>query len=236
MREAFETLVAFECLVHDFDRGEHGEYLNSDVQSMWIGYEAGRQAARAQGDAEPVAWWDGDTGEPETAFQFERDNIYAIPVFAHLPKAQAVPNGWKLVPEEPAEEMTNAAMEVLLNRGDIYENQYGEIVVETITPRHLLKAMLTAAPLAAEQQPEPDVSGLVEAAEAALEEIENIMHEAYNSAYPVCCGRVGSECCGSPEPEWDEADQRMTGRLAPHQKALRIALAAHRKQEDSGDE
>lgn len=74
------------------------------------------------------------------------------------------------------------------------------------------------------------VSWLVEAAEAALGEIEGIMQEAYNSAYPVCCGRPGSECCGSPEPEWEEADQRMMDRLEPHQKALREALAAHRKQ------
>lgn len=79
------------------------------------------------------------------------------------------------------------------------------------------------------QQPAPDVAGLVEAAEAALGEIEDIMQEAYNSAYPVCCGRPGSECCGSPEPEWEETDQRMMDRLAPHQKALREALAAHRK-------
>ena|SRR5690554_2346044 len=73
------------------------------------------------------------------------------------------------------------------------------------------------------------VSGLADAAEAALGEIEDIMQEAYNSAYPVCCGRPGSECCGSPEPEWEEADQRMMDRLDPHQKALREALAAHRK-------
>jgi hypothetical protein len=81
----------------------------------------------------------------------------------------------------------------------------------------------------------PDVEALVEAAEAALGEIEVIMQEAYNSAYPVCCGRPGSECCGSPDPEWEEADQRMMDRLAPHQKALRDALAAHRKQEPSHD-
>lgn len=80
------------------------------------------------------------------------------------------------------------------------------------------------------QQPAPDVTDLVEAAEAALEEIESILSEAYNSAYPVCCGRAGSECCGSPAPEWDEADQRLMDRLDPHQKSLRAALAAHRKQ------
>ena len=78
------------------------------------------------------------------------------------------------------------------------------------------------------EHPAPDVAGLVEAAEAALGEIEGIMQEAYNSAYPVCCGRPGSECCGSPDPEWDEADQRMMNRLAPHYKALRDALAAYR--------
>lgn len=80
------------------------------------------------------------------------------------------------------------------------------------------------------QQPAPDVAGLVEAASAALDEIEAIMREAYNSAEPVCCGRRGAGgCCGSPEPEWSEIDQNTIGRLWPHQRALTAALSAYRK-------
>ena len=77
----------------------------------------------------------------------------------------------------------------------------------------------------------PDVAGLVEAAHNALREIEAIMHEAYNSAEPVCCGRPGLECCGDPAPEWSDYDQRMMDRLAPHQRALNAALAAHQHRE-----
>jgi hypothetical protein len=64
------------------------------------------------------------------------------------------------------------------------------------------------------------------AAAGALTEIECVMHEAYNSATPVCCGRSGQECCGNPNPEWSEFDQRTMDRFAPHQRALNAALAA----------
>lgn len=81
-------------------------------------------------------------------------------------------------------------------------------------------------------QPAPaqDVAGLVEAASGALAEIQAVMQEAYNSATSVCCGRGISECCGSPDPEWSEHDQRTMDRFAPHELALRAALAAHDKQ------
>lgn len=81
-------------------------------------------------------------------------------------------------------------------------------------------------------QPAPaqDVAGLVEAASGALAEIQAVMQEAYNSAAPVCCGRGISECCGSPDPEWSEHDQRTMDRFAPHELALRAALADLDKQ------
>lgn len=89
-------------------------------------------------------------------------------------------------------------------------------------------------PLYTTPQPAPtathDVAGLVEAADAALREIQDIMYEAYNSANPVCCGRPGQECCGSPVPGWSEQDQRTMDRLAPHQRALNDALATYRKE------
>lgn len=46
---------------------------------------------------------------------------------------------------EPTEGMREAAMDVLLHRGDIYQNGDGNIVIETITPRDLMQAMIRAA-------------------------------------------------------------------------------------------
>ena len=66
---------------------------------------------------------------------------------------------------------------------------------------------------------------LREAAEAILKSVEGEMSSAYNRAHAVCCGRGIDECCGSPEPEWDEADQLVMNTLAPIQNALRAALA-----------
>ena len=53
------------------------QYFYTDTSAAWDAW----QAARSQG--EPVAWWDGDTGEAETAFQFEQDSIYNRPVYTH---------------------------------------------------------------------------------------------------------------------------------------------------------
>lgn len=66
---------------------------------------------------------------------------------------------------------------------------------------------------------------LREAAEAILKSVEGEMSSAYNRAHAVCCGRGIDECCGSPEPEWDEADQLVMNTLASIQNALRAALA-----------
>lgn len=53
---------------------------------------------------------------------------------------------WQLVPKEINDKMKEEVMEILLHNGDIYENANGNIVIETITPRHLWQAMLAAAP------------------------------------------------------------------------------------------
>ena len=66
---------------------------------------------------------------------------------------------------------------------------------------------------------------LREAAEAILKSVEGEMSSAYNRAHAVCCGRGIDECCGSPEPEWDEADQLVMNTLASIQNALSAALA-----------
>ena len=65
--------------VNNFNRRPTGVGYETDI--CWQTW----QAARAQSGrgAEPVAWWDGDTVDEETAFQFERDAIYKIPVYTH---------------------------------------------------------------------------------------------------------------------------------------------------------
>lgn len=109
----------------------------------------------------------------------------------------------------------------------------GSVNGTTFTARHTQPADTRpedVAGLPALYESTPDITQLVEAASAALDEIKAIMREAYNSAEPVCCGRGGAGgCCGSPEPEWSEIDQNTIGRLWPHQRALTSALAAYRK-------
>lgn len=65
---------------------------------------------------------------------------------AKLASRAGVPDGWKLVPVEPTREMLDAGMDVLMNQCEISVNEYGDIEVETITPRRVYRAMLAAAP------------------------------------------------------------------------------------------
>jgi hypothetical protein len=81
---------------------------------------------------------------------------------------------------------------------------------------------LNAVPAATAAHSVPDA--LLAASGAALIEIQNLLQETYNKAYPVCCGRPGQECCGSPEPEWSEYDQGIMSRFQPIEEALRKAM------------
>lgn len=59
-----------------------------------------------------------------------------------LLKTGALPEGWMAVPLEITDQMQEAAMEVLLHRGDIYAREDGTIVIETITPKDLWDELL----------------------------------------------------------------------------------------------
>lgn len=83
-----------------------------------------------------------------------------------------VPEGFVIVPVEPTPEMKDAAMEVLLHRGNIYEDHNGNIVVESITPRYLMEALIAAAP---QPSAKPEAVGKPDAQairDAALEEAQ----------------------------------------------------------------
>ena len=67
-----------------------------------------------------------------------------------------------------------------------------------------------------------------------LEVIRDVMQLAYNRATPVCCGRQGYECCGSPIPEWGEFEQEIMDRLAPVERGLSKFVAL--KMRGSDDE
>jgi hypothetical protein len=41
-RVAFEMWAAFELMEHDFEMGEHGEYLDDFLQQSWLGWNAAR--------------------------------------------------------------------------------------------------------------------------------------------------------------------------------------------------
>ncbi|MGA0608886.1 hypothetical protein [Caldimonas sp. KR1-144] len=147
-REAFEAWC-MKRWAGDRDaltiRGD-GEYHNGHVQFAWCAFQAGRAAAealRAVG-AEPVGHLhsNGDFCQDRQVLS----DSWPIPLYAAPPRA--VPQGWKLVPVEPTEEMLAAADEgdreyTLRNFGDIMTVQQG--------PYDHWVAMLSAAPSPKEQ-------------------------------------------------------------------------------------
>jgi len=95
-REAFEEAAArlgFDLLMRNTE-SEDSEYYYSRTQDAWnLWQEACDWQARAQGDAEPVAWWDGDLGEISASFEVNQTAYHTIPVYTHPPKVQA--GAWK---------------------------------------------------------------------------------------------------------------------------------------------
>lgn len=70
----------------------------------------------------------------------------------------------------------------------------------------------------------------VDELQASLSHIESVLSRAYNSASPVCCGQPrGGECCGSPEPEWNEYDARIIDDLSNAHRTLSSMIAAVRR-------
>lgn len=70
---------------------------------------------------------------------------------------------------------------------------------------------------------------LLDAVQDAILEIEDALSEANSNAYPACCGRSDSECCGCPEPEWSDADQAIMDALGPiHNRLSRAVLEARK--------
>lgn len=61
----------------------------------------------------------------------------------------------------------------------------------------------------------------------ALEAVQDVLQDAYQSAYLVCCGQAGTECCGSPDPEWEPWAEQIMEKLGPIQNALSDAAAQH---------
>ncbi|MEY1661556.1 hypothetical protein [Isoalcanivorax beigongshangi] len=60
----------------------------------------------------------------------------------------------------------------------------------------------------------------------ALEAVQDVLQDAYQSAYLVCCGQTGTECCGSPDPEWEPWAEQIMEKLGPIQNALSDAARA----------
>jgi len=59
-----------------------------------------------------------------------------------------------------------------------------------------------------------------------LQSLRDVLELAYQSAEPVCCGRPGQECCGSPEPEWGPFEQTIMDTLGPAEKVLAESVEA----------
>jgi hypothetical protein len=62
--------------------------------------------------------------------------------------------------------------------------------------------------------------------ESLLHTVQDALHDAYQNAGLVCCGKSMIDCCGSPLPEWSEADQKIMDVLSPIQRELSALLSA----------
>lgn len=84
LRVEFERWISAPPYEKSVNRYHHesgswpGQYLDISVQLAWEAFVEARDLLQYQ----IIAYWDGDTVEPETAFQFEKDSIYRIPVYA----------------------------------------------------------------------------------------------------------------------------------------------------------
>ena len=52
-REAFKQWAQFDLMAHDFERGEHGEYLDDFIEQAWLGWQA-KSKSLTHGEVEPV--------------------------------------------------------------------------------------------------------------------------------------------------------------------------------------
>lgn len=144
-----------------FERFEDGAYKDDHTQRHWWTWQnalsATQPAQAAQGAGEVVAWCTPDGERCVTAKTYEcarKDSgamwssmaPFTVPAYTHPTPAQpapVVPEGWKLVPVEPTEEMLAAAHEgdrqyTLRNFGDVMTVMQG--------PYDHWVAMLAATP------------------------------------------------------------------------------------------
>lgn len=98
-----------------------GETINLQMKAyMWAGW----QAARAQGDAEPVVWVSNAQeteqlidGRPRRLWWECKEGV-GTPFYTH-PPSSGVPEGFALVPIEPTQAMVDAAEDAHMPFGDM---------------------------------------------------------------------------------------------------------------------
>lgn len=147
-REAFDKIQRQFTSKNSIDV-ERATVLRSD-------WELAKQymASRAQGDAEPAAYAAVNRIDKSAiAGLFQTEGMAGLGaqqcggdvrplVFGdtHPPKAQAVPEGWQLLPVEPTPEMREAFFKAQEECED-FEGVYGPVM-----PDHQYSAMLSVAP------------------------------------------------------------------------------------------
>lgn len=67
--------------------------------------------------------------------------------------------------------------------------------------------------------------------ERALTAIRNELESAYQQGFPVCCGRSGQECCGSPDPDWPEEAKATMENLGSVERELAAILTTSKENE-----
>jgi hypothetical protein len=134
--EALRLAVANSGTRHIYEAPEGMCFMSEGTAERLAELEA---LVKAQREAEPVGFMNPYGGVlTKLSTGLEKDT-FTIPLFTIPPlpveQAGAVPEGWKLVPIKPTEEMHIAACKVLLRSNGLDG-----------TPKRMIEAMLAAAP------------------------------------------------------------------------------------------
>lgn len=164
-RELFEAWA--KARGGSVDRADSGEYRSAATEALWSGW-----LARAAVPKMTNHLYAGDCPDENQPDAFDPNCPACAAVPAHLVQQPTIPEGWKLVPVEPTEEMWTAGRDPIMFRDVKYHvpaemeappwrinPATGEVERDKskgTTAVHVWRAMVTAAPQAAQPMPDGD--------------------------------------------------------------------------------
>lgn len=217
---SYTSADSFPLSQSEIDESDEEALFQKDWFTQWP------QALRLEGSELPTKWMPLPTlltaQQPQTLRQ---DAPETDPESQNSPELRyAPPEGWLLVPAVPStEHLDSIAMRDRHDFGLLDEEQKDNLrrsasqLYEEATGQGSFKIPGVTAPQPAEQQPAPDVAGLVEALETALfgTPLDDVPNRDNDDIWRVC------------HPHLPE---RVSDALRDHLARIETALAPHRKQ------